>query len=567
MPLVPVRATYRVSPRLAAKTRTHQYAIFPAPMRGLDFTTALPLQHPQAANRLDNFTIRRSGAELRPGYKRWVSNIPGTVVTIMVYNPPRGAGSALNPKIFAASDDGNIYDVTSAQNEAFVPPVALAVPGQIHPGRFSFTNFSTLATNFLCICSAGGGYFTYDQVGGWVPRDVFYNPPGGGAAVNVRLQVDFIMSWKNRLWFIADNTTDAYFLPTNSVGNTAGTAGGNFDFGPLFTRGGDLTSMASWTMADGGSSIDDRLVVVSRGGDVLVYEGTDPTSAATFRIVGRWFIGRPPNGRRFMSKYGGDLMMITAQGVEYVSRLLNGQSLLDPVENKADEPAFRYNEVIGTEVRQTYGQEFWHPVVVTSEQFVVIVTPFFAAGGGVQHIFSTLQRAWSRFTAIPMRCAETLDGELFFGTPADAGGKSTVCKLFGAATDDELSDLTPGRTVQGALQTSYIAPGNDLMALKIPQLVMPMFIAADVPKANVKINTEWDASAPPSVASYVPPIVAQWDIAKWDVAVWAGGLFTFVGWVGVSGLGVYMSLSLTLVGVPRTLFTSWKLVFDSGGIA
>ena len=561
MPLVPVRATYRAAPRLSAKTRTHQYAIFPAPMRGLDFTTALPLQHPQAANRLDNFTIRRSGAELRPGYKRWVSNIPGSVVTIMMYNPPRGAGSVLQPRIFAASDNGNIYDVTNAQNEAFVPPVAVAIPGQLTPGQFSWTNFSTLATNFLCVCSAGGGYWTFDAAGGWVQRTLTANPPGGGGPIDVSPNFDFVMSWKNRLFFIYNNTSDCYFLPVNTISG----AGGNFDFGPLFTRGGDLTAMASWTL-DSGTGIDDKLVIVSRGGDVIVYEGTDPTAAATFRIIGRWFIGRPPTGRRFMSKYGGDLMLVTAQGIEYLSRLLQGRSLLDPIENNQDDPAFRYNEVIGTEVRQTYGQTYWHPIVVTSEQFVVVLTPFFAAGGGIQHIFSTLQRAWSRFTGIPMRCAETLDGELYFGTP-EASGKSTVCKLFAAATDDQLSDGTVGRAVQGALQTSYVAPGNDLMALKIPQLVMPMFISADAPKANVKINTEWDTSTPASVASYVPPIVALWDIAKWDVAVWAGGLFTFVGWVGVSGLGVYMSLALTVTGAPRTLFTSWKVVFDSGGIA
>jgi hypothetical protein len=59
----------------------------------------------------------------------------------------------------------------------------------------------------------------------------------------------------------------------------------------------------------------------------------------------------------------------------------------------------------------------------------------------------------------------------------------------------------------------------------------------------------------------------MWDVAKWDQALWTGGAFTFTGWVGVLGLGVYMSLSFTLTGSARTLFTSWKIVFEPGGIA
>lgn len=551
MPVRAVKATYKNQPRVSAKTRTNQYAIFPSPVKGLDFTQALVNQDPGAANILDNFTVRNKGAELRPGYKRWVSNIPGKILTIMIYNPPRGAGGLFQAKVFAASDNGNIYDVTTQHNEAFVPPVALAVPGQINPGVFSWINFSTLATNFLCIVSAGGGYFTYDHVGGWVNRTAGITGPGAGAAINF----DFVMAWKNRLWFIENNTTDAWFLPVNSIAGNAS----NFDFGPLFTRGGDLTAMASWTL-DAGNGVDDKLIIVSRGGDVLAYEGTDPATAATFRIIGRWFMGRPPQGRRFMSKYGGDLMVVGPSGVDYISRMLQGKSLLDPEGNR-DTPEFRYNEVIGAEVQSTYGQNFWHPVMVLSEQLVILLTPYNTGTQAHQHIFSMLPRAWSRYVGIPMTSAETFDGELYFGTPT-----GTVCKMFVAATDDELSNGTPGRTVQGRLQTSYVAPGNDPMSLKIPQLVMPMFIATDTPQAKVQVNTEWDSSPAPGTPAYKAPVQALWDIAKWDVAVWAGGTFTFSGWVGAQGLGVYMSLVLALTGAPRTLFTSWKVVFDQGGI-
>lgn len=556
MPLVPIRASYK-TPRLSAQTRTHQYLISPSPQHGLDFTQALTMQDPRAANVLENFTVRRSGSELRPGYKRWVSNLGGAatpkqVLTTMTYNPPRGAGSVLTPTLFAGCDDMNIYDVTAPRPEAFVPPVSLSIPGQIIPGRLSWTNFSTSASNYLCVCVAGGGYFTYDTVGGWVNRTASITGAGAGAAINF----DFVIAWKNRLWFIVNNSADVYYLPVNSIAGAAS----NFDFGPLLTHGGDLKAMASWTL-DAGNGVDDKLVLVSGGGDVLVYEGTDPASAASFREIGRWFIGRPPDGRRFMSKHGGDLVLITANGVDYMSRLLQGRSMLDP-EGPADDAATRYNGVIGADVRASYGQNFWSPIFVSGEQMMVLTTPANSGVAGRQHVFSTLQHAWSQYVGIPMLSADTIDGVLFFGTP---DGK--VCKLFGAESDDELQSGTAGRAVLGRMQTAYIAPGDDVMALKRALLVMPMFLAPSAPQAQVQINTEWSSASPPGTPAYVPPVTSLWDISKWDQALWFGGLFTFTGWVGVSAMGVYLSLSLTLSGAQRTLFTSWKVVYEPGGIA
>jgi hypothetical protein len=552
MPLRAVNPSYRTAKRQAAPARTHQYDIIPAPVLGLDFVRALPLQDRGGANVLENFTVRRSGAELRPGWKRWVSNLPGVVNSVMVYNPPRGAGSLLIPKIFAACDDGNIYDVTDPQTEAFVPPVAVAIPGQIVPGRFSWTNFSTAATNYLCICAAGGGYWTYDTTGGWINRTGAITGAGAAAAPNF----DYVLSWKSRLWFIANNTADVYFLGVNAIQGS----GQNFDFGPLLTHGGHLSAMGSWTV-DAGNGIDDKLVLVAQGGDVLVYEGTDPASAAAFRMIGRWFAGRPPEGRRFMSKYGGDLLMITSNGADFMSRILRGRGLMDPEGPGIDDPAARYNEVIGEQVRNTYGLQFWSPIFIASEQVMMVITPFNTVITGKQHIFSALQRAWSTYAGLPIVCADTLDGVLYFGTP-----DGTVGRLFAAPTDDELSDGTVGREVLGRLQSAYVAPGKDVMALKRPVLVMPMFIGANAPKARVQVNTEWNSESPPGSPAYVAPVVALWDISRWDQAVWVGGLFTFQGWVGCSGLGVFMSLAMTLAGSPRTLFTSWKLVYESGGI-
>ena len=557
MGLEQVRPIRRIGPGSAQK-RNHKFNIFPAPVKGLSTSETLVTQDPQTALLLDNVFIRRYGNETRPGYLRWNSNLgglgtPSPVLSVMSYYPPRGSGSPFQAKLFAACGDGNIYEVQDRHNEAFVPPIAVSIPGQLVPGQFSWTNYATLATNFLCICSAGGGYWTYDHVGGWINRTGAITGPGAGAAINF----DFIMSWKNRLWFIQNNTTDAWFLPTNAIAGNAS----NFDFGPLFVHGGDLKAMASWTL-DSGAGVDDKLVIAADSGDVLIYEGTDPVSAATFRIVGRWYTGRPPAGRRFLSKYGGDLAMVTEVGIEYMSRMIQGHSLLDPqtAEDQAD-VSRRFNEVIGEDVRNTRNQTSWNIVSLVSEQCIYIVTPHNIRASAYQYCFATMARGWSRMTKMPMSCAEEHLSDLYFGTL-----NGTIHKAFYGESDDELMDGTPGNSIQADIQTAFIAPNDERMELKRPLLCMPMFMSSAPPQVKIRINTEWSRVGTPGSPPYAPNADAKWDLAKWGQAVWGGADNTYLVWTGVDGLGIFMSLRLSLVAAPRTVFTSWKIVYESGGI-
>lgn len=292
--------------------RTHGAFPYPAPTKGLNYLYPLSAAPADTGVVMSNVISRSYGVEFRPGWRSWSSLIPGEVRSLMPYNPPRGL-AGLSGKLFAASSDGNIYDVTLQTNESTIPPLSVSIPGQLEPGEFSYINFATLATSYLCICSAGGGYWTYDAVGGWVDRTAAITGAGGPHAINF----DFVMSWKNRLWFVVNQTADTFFLGTNNIVGAASL----FDFGPLLINGGDVKVMASWT-ADMSNGLDDKLVIVGAAGDVLIYEGTDPTAAATFRVAGRWFVGSVPNGRRFLDRYGGDLALICMYGVVYMSEIL-----------------------------------------------------------------------------------------------------------------------------------------------------------------------------------------------------------------------------------------------------
>jgi sugar lactone lactonase YvrE len=78
-------------------------------------------------------------------------------------------------------------------------------------------------------------------------------------------------------------------------------------------RGGSLMFIATWSQ-DAGDGQDDRIVFVSTEGEVAVYEGSNPASAADWALVGVYDITRPL-GPKCHFRAGGDLVIGTETGL------------------------------------------------------------------------------------------------------------------------------------------------------------------------------------------------------------------------------------------------------------
>lgn len=555
MPFAPAKPVYKL-PIASGVTQANKSDAFPAPSKGLDVTTPFMVQDPLTGTVLDNVFVRKTGSELRAGYARWTTNLGGigtesAVRSVMGYQPPRGVSGTVLAKLFAACEDENIYDVTSQTSEATVPVAAVNIPGQVNPGRFSWVNFSIASTNYLAVVTAGGGYWTYDATGGWVDRTANITGAGATKAINF----DFITVWKNRIWFGVNGLSEAYYLPVNSIQGAAAL----FDFGQMFAHGGELAAMASWTL-DAGDGVDDKFVIAGSEGDILIYDGTDPSSASTFGLVGRWFIGKVPDGRRFMSKYAGDLAILCEAGLQFMSRVQQARGLTDPVDPAEDTTARRFSQVIGETVAATRGEEFWSLIWHSPKNALMITTPYKTKSVGLQYCLTSIQNAYSTMSRMPMACAETFGGEFFFGTE-----DGTICKGFTGDSDDFLTDGTEGTQPVASIQTAFVAPGGDGMSLKIPYLAQVLILSPEPPMLNVQVNTEWSNADTPGAPPYVPNTNALWDVAKWDQAVWGGAANTYLLWIGVQGLGSYMSLRMSILGKPGTIFTGWKIIYQPGG--
>jgi hypothetical protein len=198
-----------------------------------------------------------------------IQNMPralsGKVQTLMVYS-----GGATS-KMFAATSSGYIYDVTSTG------AVGAAVVSGLTNGIWEYVNITTAGGSYLMAVNGADNALLYDGA-------TWSTPAITGVTDN---NLSNMTMFKNRIWFIEENTLKAWYLPTSSIGGAAQ----YIDLSSLCRFGGHLVDLDTWTL-DAGYGVDDNIACSSpANGEVIVYRGTDPASAATWALTGVWNTG------------------------------------------------------------------------------------------------------------------------------------------------------------------------------------------------------------------------------------------------------------------------------------
>jgi hypothetical protein len=544
MSLVPVQNPHKTHPRRASATMTHNAYAFPAPNNGIDVSQPLPGGDPTKAIRLDNLIPRVFGCVLREGYRNWVMNLGGEVRTLMSYQPAHNADGAH----FAASDNGKVYDVTAPQSSTFVPTPVWSVPplDMGRPGQFSYTNFTTGGdVHFLCVVGQGAGYRTWNGTA-W-EEHAEGTDPGEIEGIDPK-KFDFVMQWKRRLWFIEANSTIAWYLPVDVIAGKATP----FDFGPLLPHGGSLAMLQNWTV-DGGEGLDDNLIIISTQGDVLLYKGTDPDEATTFSMVGRWYVGRVPVGRRFSTHYSTDLAILSERGLVFLSELLRGQAFFDNAII-----ARNVNGELGEAVIKLVDYFYWELKFLPREQMIIINAPR-TAFGDMQWAFEINSKAFCNLYGMPMLAVDTFNSRTFFGD--DSG---SVWRGFDGDSDGKIDDVE-GRDLEGGVLTTF-QPVSDGVRLKRFLMVRPSFTAPVAPAITAKINGNWNFSMPSYIGPFTGQGMSEWDISKWDECVWNGEAQSYESWYGANGTGRFAALAMKVKGYAGTTFIGWSILVENGGI-
>jgi hypothetical protein len=160
-------------------------------------------------------------------------------------------------------------------------------------GKHQWVNFGDGTNNYLILATAWTSRSTTTARLG--PRRCATSRPSRASP----RQPHRVNVFKGRLFFIEKTAFSSGISPRrggwSAHGNSRWTAKP-----PRRLPHGDGT----WTV-DGGDGPDDRAVFVTSEGEVIVYQGTNPSSATTWAKIGSYYIGKPL-GRRCLEKFGGD---------------------------------------------------------------------------------------------------------------------------------------------------------------------------------------------------------------------------------------------------------------------
>jgi hypothetical protein len=414
---------------------------------------------------------------------------------------------------------GNQVTIAGASPAAYNGTFIITVTGA---STFTYTMATTPATNATVVGTYTVGYAIT------------------GINSNKLVHVNL---FKNFLFFVEVNTLKAWYLP---VGQVAGVAL-PLDFGGYARNGGFLQAMGTWTL-DAGQGADDYAAWVTNNGEVIVYTGTNPSSADTWALEGIWQLGQTFCRRCFL-KFGGDLLLLTQDGLAPLTASLQS-SRLDPRVNLTDKIYYAISQQISL-----YSTNFgWQIMYFAPENMLIINVP--STEGIQQYCMHTISKAWCSFSDIKATCWELNFDKIYFG------GNGFVGQFWSSYSDD-------GNNINASVQQAYSyfdSPGQ----LKRFTMVRPIFQTDNgLPGILVGVNTDFDAQNSLGAVSFnaVSSTTGTWDNAKWDKEVWGGTLSLTKLWQGVTGIGysggIIMKVATQGIDVH---WVSSDYVMERGGV-
>lgn len=267
---------------------------YPPPVGGLNLIVPQTMLAPTEALALSNAVPLSDRITPRPGMANHITtDFANTVKALHIYAAVGGTST-----LWATTSNG-VFNVTTS---GAAPAASIALTN----GETIGAVLSTGAQNYLTLVNGTDSMVQYDGAT-WTSTATV-----GGGVINTNT-FSYVEVYRQRIYFIVENTTRLVYLNANSV-----TGGGtNYDTAAIFRRGGYLLAMSTWTI-DGGTGPDDHLCLLTSEGEIAVFAGNDP---ASWSYKGTYYVGRPV-GKRPLLKFGGDLLYLTEAGVYPLSKAL-----------------------------------------------------------------------------------------------------------------------------------------------------------------------------------------------------------------------------------------------------
>ena len=525
------------------------------PMGGLDSISPLALMPPSNAVEMDNFIAGDSGLSLREGWYDYATGLGGPVQAIFSYDsaPLNATVSPLaTSELFASTEAGIFLIEGGGDLSAEAPDIALS--NQPGAGHLNTVQFSAGGGQFLVACSETDGGFVYDGTA-WLKMSSTGGPGPGYVTTADPTKFVQVVAWKHRLGFVERGSTVAWFLPIDSVGGDAE----QFDFGGVLSNGGALLAMVNWTM-DAGAGIDDHLVIIGSAGDVAVYQGTDPTDASAFSLIGTWFVGQLPTGRRSFTTAGGNVYIITTMGLIPISQIVSGgldtfniqaAGQMDKLRMLQEELARKYSNYFAT--------PGWELMSVPAKSLFLLSVPSVTSGQDVQYAFNRHTNAWSRLLDIPGRTFAQRLGEVYAGTE-----DGRVLRILDGYSDQKIFDGTGAVHIRGKVTPAFSYFGS---ADVVKQAVMlrPVFLTGGGLAYLARMNVDYYIAPDVLAPVEVDPSFARWDSAIWNKDKWSASVTSSFDWVSVEAIGYALAPTIYVSSQSRTVLAAVEFMMKAGG--
>jgi len=507
----------------APSTQRSQTVSVAAPIGGWNARDALGAMEPLDAVTLTNFWPGTNSVILRNGYTKYATGITGTVESLFAYS------SGTSNKLFAAAV-GSIYNVTNGG------VIGAADVTSLTNARFQYINITTPAASYLMAVNGADKLRTYDGSA--------WHKDGDGAPYNITgvdtANCSNITLFKNRVWLVENGSLKAWYLPVNSIGGAAVA----LDMTSIFQLGGYIMAAMTWTL-DAGYGMDDYLVFITSNGEVMVWRLTDPTTPTGIQMTGLWKIGAPV-GRRCWIKYGGDLLIITQDGVVPMSGAWQS-SRLDPRVSITNKIQYAVSQAVSS-----YGQNFGWSLLYYSKENQLIMNVPIATGQEQQYVMNTITKSWCNFTGWSASCWEIWQDDPYFGGNGYVG-------LAWQGTVDDISNID-GFAIQ-----SFQNYGSATQ--KQCKMIRYHLLSNGAPAISGNVNVDYDLANENASLSFSPLAYSTWGNGSWDLAYWGSGLSPIAEWQGATGIGY--TFAPTLNSASQGIELQWvatDLVFEAGGV-
>lgn len=512
--------TSRIANRQIART-----ASVPAAVRGWNARDPIANMEPEFAILMDNLFPLTSDVMVRKGYDEHVTGITGQVESLMVWN---GFTSA---EIFAAAGT-SFYDATSAG------AVGAAVVSGLSNSRWQFTNMTDTSGVVWLITANGADSPQYYNGSAWTAVTGASTPAITGVTTSTLTNPTI---FKERLWFIQNNTLSAWYLPVDVVGGAAT----EYSFESVFRRGGALKALGTWTL-DAGEGVDDHFVVVTTRGEVAVYKGTDPSDASKWALVGIWQLGEPL-GSRCLEKVAGDLVYLCVDGALPLSR-----SLISDRVNPRAALTDNIREAM-TDAARAYGSNFgWQVMQAPRHQMLIVNVPV-AQGQQQQYVMNLSTGGWGRFKDLTANCWAILNDKVYAGVDGE------VWEVF-----EDFDDAGSNITANLKQAFNYFGKRGQKKHFK---MLRPIFASDGTPSVALALNVDYEDAEPSGSLSFSPTTYAVWDSALWDAGIWGGGLSVLKNWQKAPAIGHCAALRMKILSrMIEVRHQATDYVMELGGV-